>query len=267
MDTGPQDAKHFVQQGKTALADNRAADARMAFEQALGVDGDCLEAHHALVRIKFPGEIYYDVLSRIHHFLRPKTYLEIGVASGASMKRVLPGTKCIGIDPTPNPDPGLAHAQLFALRSDAFFAVHDLRALLGGPLDMGLIDGMHLFENTLEDFINLERYAAPGGTVLIHDCLPFDEATSTRERKTTFWTGDVWRIFPVLAHFRPDLSLTVVGCAPSGLGIVRGLDPASDVLAKRQKDVLAFKVTHDLAAHGIKVIANDWAEISRVLSQ
>ena len=80
----------------------------------------------------------------------------------------------------------------------------------------------------------------------------------------------MWRIFPVLARFRPDLSLTVVGCTPSGLGIVRGLNPTSDTLAKRHQEALDFGlsldflVTQDLGSRGINVISNDWAEVSRV---
>ncbi len=265
-------AKDFVQRGQTALVQNLFAEAKLAFEQALHVDSNCIEAHYALVKLRFPGESYYDVLSRMHAALRPRTYIEIGVAGGASMLRALPGTKCIGVDPAPNPDTKLAHVKLFPLRSDEFFATQDLTALFDGlPVDMGLIDGMHLFENTLQDFINLERSCAPGSTLLIHDCLPFNELTASRERKTLFWTGDVWRIFPVLARFRPDLSLTVVGCIPSGLGIVRKLDPASDILARQHQEAvdfgftLDFPVSQNLATHGVNVISNDWAEVSRAL--
>ena len=264
-------AKDFMQRGHAALSQNRVADAKLVFEQALEADFNCIEAHYALVKLRFPGENYYELLTRMHTLLRPRTYIEVGVAGGASMMRVLPGTQCIGIDPAPNPDPKLSHVRLFPLRSDEFFATHDLHALFGGlPLDLGLIDGMHLFENTLQDFMNLERYCTAGSTLLIHDCLPFNELTSARERKTLFWTGDVWRIFPVLARFRPDLSLTVVGCTPSGLGIVRGLNPTSDTLAKRHQEALDFGlsldflVTQDLGSRGINVISNDWAEVSRV---
>src|SRR5256885_12302956 len=47
------------------------------------------------------------------------------------------------------------------------FAEHDLSKELGGrPVDLAFIDGMHLFEFALRDFVNLERYCAPGSTIL-----------------------------------------------------------------------------------------------------
>jgi hypothetical protein len=44
------------------------------------------------------------------------------------------------------------------------------------------------------------------------------------------WTGDVWKIIPCLREFRPDLRITTLGAAPSGLGVIQGLDPSSRVL-------------------------------------
>ena len=105
--------------------------------------------------------------------------------------------------------------------------------------------------NTLEDFLNLERFCAPHGTVLFHDCLPLNELTAARHRQTRFWTGDVWRILPALARYRPDLSLAVVECAPSGLAIVRGLNPkASHPLAHYEEAVrfghsVPFETVHE----------------------
>ncbi|MDB5555469.1 MAG: hypothetical protein JWL86_5453 [Rhizobium sp.] len=270
----PQTAEDLVRLGRDALRQNRLSDARAAFEQALTLDKDCLAAHQKLSGLRFPGEDYYGLLGRLHHVLRPKTYVEIGVETGASMALALPGTKCVGIDPEPQITvKGPVEAKIFALRSSEFFANHDLTSILDGePVELGFIDGLHVFESSLADFLNLERFCSPRGTLLIHDCLPLNETTAARKRQTRFWTGDVWRMLPTLARFRPELSLAVVACKPSGLAIIRGLNPRSSFSAQEYAEAVAFGLslkfeeTHALQTYGIKLISNDWDEIARALA-
>ncbi len=65
---------------------------------------------------------------------------------------------------------------------------------------------------------------------LFHDCLPLTAATASRKRMTGFWTGDVWKITPILRRLRPDLEVFLIPAYPTGLLVVRGLDPRSRVL-------------------------------------
>ena len=101
---------------------------------------------------------YIDLLDAIHIGLMPRTYVEIGVASGKSLSLALPGTVLVGIDPAfhlRHPLSGTAH--LFRQTSDEFFASRILREVLGGhPLDVAFIDGLHHFDVVLRDFRNLE---------------------------------------------------------------------------------------------------------------
>jgi hypothetical protein len=107
-----------------------------------------------------------------------------------------------------------------------------LTELLGGVLGLAFIDGLHLYEQVLRDFINLERYAGPGTVILLHDCLPLDEATASRERTTDFYCGDVWKAALVLRRHRPELEMITVRTAPTGLCIVRGLDADNTSLSE-----------------------------------
>jgi hypothetical protein len=52
------------------------------------------------------------------------------------------------------------------------------------------------------------------------------------------WTGDVWKIIPVLQKYRPDLKLTILDCAPTGLLLVSDLDPANDTLSQNYDTIL-----------------------------
>jgi hypothetical protein len=212
------------------------------------------------------------LLRQIHGHLLPRTYVEVGVYEGRSLAACRPETLAIGIDPI------FSRLQLldrtkkqFALTSDQFFEKHDLGEVLGGkPLDLAFVDGMHLFEFALRDVMNLERWCRPASAILIHDCYPLDPATTTREWKGGWWSGDVWKLILCLKGYRPDLQIGVVDVLPSGLGIITNLDPTSTVLQDNYEDICAEFIEMDYAeldAKEVKLnrVDNDWDAVCEVL--
>jgi hypothetical protein len=164
------------------------------------------------------------------------------------------------------------NTSILVASSDDYFADHDVRAELGGlPIDLAFIDGMHQFEFALRDFINIEKHCSAQSTVLIHDCYPLTRLTAERERKTLFWSGDVWRLILILRKYRPDLSVNVLATAPTGLGVVRGLDPGSSVLAERMQEIvdeylaLDYSVLDADKAGMLALFPNDWEWIKSLL--
>jgi predicted O-methyltransferase YrrM len=223
-----------------------AADAALAAQLLLRVLArfpDFPGAQGALASVRLPGPPYRDVLRRLHELLTPRSYLEIGVETGATLSLAHQAERVIGIDPDraklqsalvpPN-------ARVFHETSDAFFAKHAPGQLLGeARLDLAFIDGMHWFEYALRDFINVEAWSRPDGTIVLHDCLPVFPLTASRERRTKFWVGDVWKVVSILRELRPELRVKLIATAPSGLCVVRGLDPKSRVLSEALDDVTA----------------------------
>jgi hypothetical protein len=200
-----------------------------------GPDGaDRLEVHGSRPNAVNAAVGYFALLERLHERLRPRTYVEIGVHIGRSLGRVPRETTSIGIDPEPNvTDPAVEEAsKIFRVTSDDFFRDYDLSAELGGrPVDFAFIDGMHLFEFALRDFINLERYCSPQSVILVHDCYPRERLHAQRERESVTWCGDVWKLVPCLREQRPDLNVAAIDVRPAGMGIVTGLDRESTVLS------------------------------------
>ena len=186
------------------------------------------------------GEIstYYGLLRRAHEVLQPRRYLEIGVHRGHSLALVQPETHAVGIDPEPMVTHPVNNTVIVPSTSDEFFADPDLPGLLGGPVDLAFVDGLHLFEQALRDVANVEHHSNPEGIILIHDCLPIDAATSTREQTTVIWSGDVWKVVVALRRYRPDLTVTTVDVEPTGLAIVSGLDPDNTVLFDRYDEIV-----------------------------
>ena len=181
----------------------------------------------------------------MHELLEPPTYLEIGIRHGNSL--ALSRATTIGVDPdyelrTEAP-PGAA---LFEATSDDFFAGPDPLEHFGGrPAALSFIDGMHLAEYALRDFINVERHTGWASVAVVDDILPRDADEAARARSTRAWTGDVFKLLDVLAEHRPDLTCLRVGVEPTGVLLVIGLDPSSTVLSERYDEIAAGIVTPD----------------------
>jgi predicted O-methyltransferase YrrM len=182
--------------------------------------------HFAQARRALPGPNYTTVLEWIHRTLTPETYVEIGVRRGDSLRIAAAGTRAIGIDPDPDVAPPLpANARIFPVTSDEFFASHDLPEILESDhFSLAFIDGLHLFEQALRDFINLEQFSAPGSVIVLHDCIPLDRTTSDRTRTTEFYSGDVWKLALCLKEQRHDLRMVTIPTGPTGLCLVSRLD-------------------------------------------
>ncbi len=114
----------------------------------------------------------HELLRQLHALLSPRTYFEIGVSNGASL--TLSRTRSLGVDPYYAVKRGVqCDLKLVRETSDEFFASVDPFAHFGGqPFDLAFIDGMHLAEYALRDFINTERHAHPASVIVLDDMLP-----------------------------------------------------------------------------------------------
>jgi hypothetical protein len=226
------------------------------------------------VHFSGPAGDYRELLNRVHCTLVPRTYAEIGLSEGRSFSLALPGTKAVGIDPTFRKftvyRPSTSDVRCYSMTSDDFFARHDLRRTLDGqPLDLAFIDGMHLFEYALRDFANLERCAGTRSIILLHDCNPATRLTASRERTPghKLWASDVWKVVACLKQERPDLDITVVDVAPTGLGIITNLDPSSRVLRENYSEIVAkyrfldYTTLEHARADVLNLVPDDWSVV------
>ena len=182
---------------------------------------------------------YRPFLTQIHQRLNPQTYLEIGIRNGGSL--ALSKCRSVAIDPSFTIRFELdGDYALFRTSSDEYFSRPDPLAPTGGrPFEFGFIDGLHIFEYALRDFIHAERYFAAKGMIILDDMLPRTVDEAARIRHTGAWTGDVYPIIDVLAKYRPDLSVIPIGTTPTGMLMIAGLDPTSTVLADNYAEILS----------------------------
>ena len=196
----------------------------------------------------FTGDGYLQVLRTLHEVLQPRNYLEIGSFTGESL--ALPTCASLAIDPSfPFEDMALVQRivskprlLLYRMASDLFFRRHDPAALLGEPVQLAFLDGMHRCEFLLRDFINTERHCARNSIIVLHDCVPVEEPMTDRcylarpaiePHRRDWWAGDVWRTARLLRRMRPDLSFTTLDAPPTGLVLITNFDPGSTALLDR----------------------------------
>lgn len=223
------------------------------------------------------GAEYVDCLSKLHAALEPARYLEIGVWKGKSLARARAAS--IAVDPNfqqPEFDvlSGKPECHFFQCESDGFFARHDPVAILGGPVDLAFLDGMHRFEFLLRDFANTERVCHPRSVIVLHDCLPVDPRITNRDQAEQFraeavvpgwWAGDVWKLPVLLKRHRPDLTMIAFDAPPTGLILIARLDPASRSLNERYAAMVESMMTADLADFGTARLFDELAPRSTAL--
>jgi hypothetical protein len=202
------------------------------------------------------GVSYYTFLAALHEALLFDWYLEIGCRKGDSFAPVR--SKTIAVDPFFRAEINIIGKKpalhVFQATSDDFFAQRFLE-MNGIQLGVSFLDGMHLYEYLLRDFMNTEANSHPDGVILLHDCVPFGHGMTTRDLNNIprgAWTGDVWKLIPILQRWRPDLTLTILDCRPTALVAVSGLKPLNRDLRAAQGEIHAEFATVDLETWGLE---------------
>ena len=221
-----------------------------------------------------PGPWYEEILAQLHAYFQPASYFEIGIDTGTTL--ALGNCRTVAVDPAytiSDPDvvaqvlakPAIS---LFRMRSDDFFGNYDLTALLGGKIDMAFLDGMHRCEFLLRDFINTERHCKRNSIVVLHDCLPVEEAITYRALPDTletpmptqrphrhnWWAGDVWRAALLLKRVRPDLHMVALDAAPTGLIMITNLNPDDLILDDNYTRHVTTMMSWTLADIGLEAL-------------
>ena len=208
------------------------------------------------------GENYLLLLRAIHMHLRPKSYLEIGSETGISL--ALSACASVAVDPAFQIKRDVIQKKpcfhAYQMPSDDFFRRVDPTVVLGDKIDFAFLDGMHLYEFLLRDFINTEKYCRRNSLIALHDCVPSDVPMTRRAQngpekelssQPSWWTGDVWKVVPILKNYRPDLAIVVADAEPTGLVLITNFDPTSKVLEERYSEIIREMADVDLAAYGL----------------
>ncbi|MGQ0564694.1 MAG: class I SAM-dependent methyltransferase [Gemmobacter sp.] len=208
---------------------------------------------HEGAYVRARGQDYREFFKDLHERAKPKWYLEIGTNKGRSLNFVSCST--VAIDPffqLEAPPQGTKPILLLIQdTSDAAFA-SDVMKGVNPRFDIAFLDGMHKFEFLLRDLMNAERFMAKDGMIFMHDTSPKRSGMSNRDPlPKVAWTGDVWKLLPIIAEYRPDLKVDHLDCRPTGLTMVRGDWGKNDALTKNYDAIIARYMDMTLEEFGV----------------
>jgi hypothetical protein len=113
----------------------------------------------------------------------------------------------VGVDPEP--------VSTFHGTSDAFFAAND------ETFDLIFVDGDHTEEQVSRDIANAYVCLAPGGVIVLHDCLPPDAWHQRPVEEFVdgeAWNGHVWRV--ILREFDASPHKCCIVATDWGCGVI-----------------------------------------------
>ena len=170
-------------------------------------------------------------------------YLEIGIKRCENLFKVSSKVK-VGVDPEYHINLikkikkvfGFEKVELYRKYSDDFFNENP-DGILNLGFNVVFIDGLHNFQQSLNDTLNSLKYISNDGFIILHDCNPISEARATPvegsydEIKSKVenndiqgwdggWNGDVWKTIVYLRSIRSDLEIFTID-SDQGLGVIR----------------------------------------------
>lgn len=120
----------------------------------------------------------FEVINFLIEKFNYKTYLEVGVQYGVAWNNVNCDYK-IGVEPIhPHDD-----TRIKKMYSNEFFAQNTEK------FDIIFIDGDHEYKQVIADIRNSKACLNSGGSIVMHDCRPYNEEYGTNP----FLNGTVWK--------------------------------------------------------------------------
>ena len=164
-----------------------------------------IERFNKKLFFNFPEKIFrWDLIQFLIDKYEYSTYLEIGCDKDQSFSKIEISHK-VGVDPI--------SGGTIRKTSNDFFRTNKKK------FDLIFIDGLHHYEQVIEDIDNAIDILNDNGHILVHDCLPRTIAHQAIPRYRGSWNGDVWK---AIVDLRTRKNLEVFTCEIDfGVGIIQ----------------------------------------------
>ena len=164
-----------------------------------------IERFNKKLSFNFPENIFrWHLIQFLIDKYKYSTYLEIGCDKDQSFSKIKIPHK-VGVDPI--------SGGTIRITSDNFYKTNKEK------FDIIFIDGLHHYEQVIDDINNAIDILNDNGHILVHDCLPRTIAHQAVPRYRGSWNGDVWKSIVEL-RTKPDLE--VFTCEIDfGVGVIK----------------------------------------------
>ena len=164
-----------------------------------------IERFNKKLSFNFPEKIFrWDLIQLLIDKYKYSSYLEIGCDKDQSFSKIEISHK-VGVDPI--------SGGTIRKTSNDFFRTNKKK------FDLIFIDGLHHYEQVIEDIDNAIDILNDNGHILVHDCLPRTIAHQAIPRYRGSWNGDVWK---AIVDLRTRKNLEVFTCEIDfGVGIIQ----------------------------------------------
>jgi len=160
----------------------------------------------------------FDIINWLIKNNKYRSYLEIGIDNANSCFNKVKCEHKVGVDPNvgrtwKDEKDGVRH---YRMTSDTFFMEENDRVF-----DIVFVDGLHTAEQAQKDIENGLAVLSDGGTIVVHDCRPYNRHVAAEERPSKgSWYGTVWRAWAHLRATRADLEMHVLPY-DCGVGLIK----------------------------------------------
>lgn len=159
---------------------------------------------------------YTEYLKALHHYIKPRHYLEIGVNDGLSFSLADKDISAHGVDTKIKIQGSSDGHKLYEMTSDEYFARE-----LNKKTQLSFVDGLHTAKQAFIDFVNCYNSTELHGVIVIDDICPESLFSCQPFRVDSIWHGDVLRIITMITNIYPGIILNIINCWPGGLAVVR----------------------------------------------
>ena len=164
-----------------------------------------IERFNKKLSFNFPENIFrWHLIQFLIDKYKYSTYLEIGCDKDQSFSKIKIPHK-VGVDPI--------SGGTIRITSDNFYKTNKEK------FDIIFIDGLHHYEQVIDDINNAIDILNDNGHILVHDCLPRTIAHQAVPRYRGSWNGDVWKS---IVELRTKTDLEVFTCEIDfGVGVIK----------------------------------------------
>jgi tetratricopeptide (TPR) repeat protein len=178
----------------------------------------------ALAQAKFPDEDIGSILSYLHSHSKFQSYLEIvnwDQDIGNSLAKTNTTTISISHQTLKI---STSNRYFFKAHPNLFFNKVNLSDIIQSKLGMIYIASDNDLPQFLIALIYLSDYITPKTIICVKNTYPLDGITSSERKYTSFWTGNIWKLVPVLKEFFPSINIKTLKAFPAGVSIMNNFD-------------------------------------------